>query len=59
MVCWYPMITAELIQAAVALLIGLLGGSHEEARKAITEDEARRANAAADAVAAARVLSGT
>ena len=53
------MITAELIQAAVALLLGLLGGKHEEARKAIADDEARQANSVADAVAAARVASGT
>ena len=53
------MITAEIIRAAVALLLGLLGGKHEEARKAISEDEARQANAVADAVAAARVASGT
>lgn len=53
------MITAELIQGAVSLLLGLLGGKHEEARKAISDDEARRANEVADAVAEARVLSGT
>lgn len=53
------MITAELIQAAVALLVDLLGGSHDSARKAISDDEAKRANAAADAVAAARIVAGT
>ncbi len=45
----------EIILGLINLLIGLTG-SHEEARRAITEDEQRRANAAADAVAAARIL---
>jgi len=48
----------EIVAGLIQLLIQLTGG-HEEARRAITEDEQRRANAAADAVAAARVLSGT
>lgn len=46
---------AELVAALINALV-LLVGSHEEARKTITEDEAKRANAAADAVAAARIL---
>jgi len=49
---------AEVVALLIKLLITVLG-SHAEARKAISEDEAKRANAAADAVAAARVLSGT
>lgn len=46
---------AQLIAALINALV-ILVGSHDEARKVITEDEARRANEAADAVAAARVL---
>ncbi len=48
----------ELVAAIINALVLLMGG-HENARQAITEDEAKRANAAADAVAAARILSGT
>ncbi len=47
----------ELVASLINALVILMGG-HENARQAITEDEAKRANAAADAVAAARVLAG-
>ncbi len=48
---------AEIVLGLITLLTKLVGG-HENARRAITEDEQRQANAAADAVAAARVLAG-
>ena len=46
---------AEAIVLLIQVLVKLAGG-HEKARRAISEDEQRQANAAADAVAAARVL---
>lgn len=49
----------QLILGLVSLLIDALDGDDEKAQQLISEEAKRRANAAADAVAAARVLSGT
>jgi hypothetical protein len=47
----------ELVAKLVSLLIDAVG--HEKAQQLISEETQRRANAAADAVAAAREAAGT
>ncbi len=48
----------NLILGLASLLLDALGGDSEKAQGLISEEAKRRANAAADAVAAARVLAG-
>lgn len=51
------MMLAEFIMSLVRLIVDAVG--HEEAHRMVSEEAKRRANAEADAVAAARVLAGT
>jgi hypothetical protein len=46
----------EIVVALVGLLLDAVG--HEKAQQLVSEEARRRANAVADAVAAARVLAG-
>lgn len=47
----------DIVMGLIQLLVQILG-SHEKAKAAITEDEVRTANAAADIVAAGRRATG-